>query len=178
MKEIKLAHGYTAIVDDDDFERIAHNAWHIRKRKRSDGSVASVYAIRNALSADGRRTSREMHRDVMCAKYGQQVDHINGNGLDNRKENLRFCTSQENARNRRPALRGSTPKGVSWHKRTKKWQAQIKIAGKTIYLGVYNSEHDASAAYIKAAKRHFLDFAWQDPLAGVGPSPIDECPFL
>lgn len=87
-----LAKGKEAIVDDEDFEKVNQYKWH------SDGR----YAIRYLDARVG--SSIRLHRFIMNARKGQQIDHINRNPLDNRKENLRFCTSSENNFNRTPKV--------------------------------------------------------------------------
>lgn len=101
-----------------------------------------------------------MHRLIMEAKQQQKVDHINGDGLDNRKENLRFATTSENAMNKCSTKnKSSSYKGVSWYKRYKKWQAQIKFKGKSIYIGIFDTEIEAAKAYDNKAKELFGEFA-------------------
>ena len=88
-----------------------------------------------------------------------EIDHINGNGLDYRKCNLRVCTHQQNLQNQRIQKGVSKFKGVCWHKASQKWMAKIKHNYKTIYLGVFNNEIDAAKSYNKKAKELFGEFA-------------------
>lgn len=88
------------------------------------------------------------------------VDHINGNGLDNRRSNLRLCTRSENARNsRKPSNNSSGYKGVSWHKRTKKWRADIRNENRQRSLGSFDNALDAAHAYDRAARVMHGEFA-------------------
>ena len=81
------------------------------------------------------------------------VDHIDHNGLNNQKYNLRIATHSQNCQNRRPCKNSSSKyRGVCWHKKNKKWTAHIKIDKKTIYLGIFESEEDAAMAYDAKAK--------------------------
>ncbi len=160
MKEIPLTRGYRAIVDDDDYERLSAKRWRASVMKpRADGSV-TVYAIGSTSLRDGKERTLFLHRVVLDAPKGKQVDHINGDGLDNRKENLRICTNAENNRNRRPYPYGDSKfKGVSWAKRDEKWRATIKMNGKRIHLGYFTREIDAANAYDAAAIERFGEFA-------------------
>ena len=105
-----------------------------------------------------------MHRLIMDPiPDGMQVDHVNHNGLDNRKKNLRICTSQQNTWNaQKPKLNresSSQYKGVSWYKRYNKWVARGTHDGKRITLGYYNCEKEAARAYDAAAKKYFGEYA-------------------
>lgn len=101
-----------------------------------------------------------MHRFIMDAPKGQQVDHINGNKLDNRKSNLRICSHSENLRNqRKPKDNKSGFKGVSWHKGAKRWCAEIRSNGKRHHLGYFDTAEDAAKAYDIAATLIHGDYA-------------------
>lgn len=107
-----------------------------------------------------------MHRLVVGAEAGDVVDHINGNGMDNRRENLRIATPQENARNRRP-MDGSF-KGVK--RAGKRWRAMIKVdGGKRLLIGDFDTAEKAAYAYNLAAVLHFGEFAWTND---VGPQDL------
>lgn len=100
------------------------------------------------------------HREVLNANKNQQIDHINGNRLDNRKENLRLCNNAENNRNKLKSKKGSSKyKGVCWHKASKKWKASITVNYKSIHLGYFSIEKDAAKAYNEAAINFFKEFA-------------------
>jgi len=101
-----------------------------------------------------------MHRFIVGCAEGLQVDHIDGNGLNNLRENLRICSNNQNQYNQRPRTNGSSRfKGVSWHKNEKVWQATIKFNGRQTWLGQFNSEERAAMAYNEAARRMFGEFA-------------------
>jgi hypothetical protein len=147
--EIELIGGKCAIVDASDYEWLSRWKWRVGKFQNTN------YAIRT-----GRCGQRYMHTLLLGAKSEELVDHINGNGLDNRRCNLRVCTIAENARNRKKSPnKTSKYKGVSWDKRDKKWRSQIKIDHKTTSLGYYQSEVDAAKAYDIRAKELFGKFA-------------------
>ena len=100
-----------------------------------------------------------LHRVLMDAAEGEIVDHIDGNGLNNRRDNLRICTVRQNAQNRRVLANTSKYKGVSWDARHKHWVAAIIVNGRRIKLGSFKSEAIAAHMYNRAATRHFGEFA-------------------
>ena len=102
-----------------------------------------------------------MHRVIMEPPNGVEIDHINRNEIDNRKENLRKASHRENLMNRRPN-RGSSSmfKGVTLYKKTLKWASKIALNGKFIFLGYHKNEEDAARAYDKKAKELFGEFAY------------------
>ena len=104
-----------------------------------------------------------MHREIMNTPTHLQIDHINGNTLDNRKENLRICTNQQNGFNKKNPLKNNKLgiKGVCWHKKIKKFMASIKINDKSIHLGYFNVLGDADSAYRIAELKYFGEFARQ-----------------
>lgn len=145
MREILLTQGKIALINDDDFALVSEHSWCFRKGyAKSKIGGDTVY----------------LHRFIMDAKRGTQVDHANGNGLDNQKENLRMCNTAENIHNSTtPKHNTSGFKGVSLCKVTKKYKAYIKISGKQVWLGYFNKPEDAADAYDEAAVKHFGKFA-------------------
>ena len=121
-----------------------------------DSSKRKIYNRKN-----GSERTVYMHRWIMNAPKGMVVDHINHNGLDNRKENLRFATNAENSRYARKTKNkfSSNYKGVHYIKKVKRWRAMITFEGKTIYVGQYKDEISAAKAYDRAAKKYFVEFA-------------------
>lgn len=155
MIEVQLTQGKIALVDDEDYILVSGISWQ-------PNYGPHTYYARGMLSRtlnNGKQKAISMHRLIMDAKPGQQVDHINGNGWDNRRENLRFATNRQNQGNQRIRKFSSSYKGVCLHKRTNRWYANIKLSGKTKYLGSYASEEAAAKAYNKAAKEFFGEFA-------------------
>lgn len=154
MKEIQLTQGQVALVDDQDFEFLNQWKWHLKK----DGD--RKYAVRNLPLLNGKQKRLSMHRLIMCMPDDVVIDHINGNGLDNRKCNLRICTNHDNLKNRRVSSNNTSGfKGVSWHKRDKIWQSRIKVNQKYIHLGCFKDPKEGAVAYNNAATKYFGEFA-------------------
>jgi hypothetical protein len=135
-KEIPLTRGYVAIVDDANWHELQQYKWHYQ----------NGYAGR---SEHGTRRYVMMHRVIMQAEPHQTIDHINGNGLDNRRANLRFATPQQNAFNSKKRPGSSRYKGVSQER--DKWLATIRAGEKQIKLGRFEVELHAALAYDKAS---------------------------
>ena len=152
-RQIPTSNGQVVIVDDEDYDwSMALAPWY---------ATPSGYAINTSGAAVREFGTRLMHRMLLDAKKGVPIDHINGNGLDNRRENLRFVTPAQNHMNRHIPKRGSTSKykGVYWGKKHKKWVARIGIDGKTFHLGNLDSEEDAALLYDAAARLLFREFS-------------------
>lgn len=153
MKEILLQKGIVALVDDGDYEYLNQFKWHsIRKKEYTR------YVIRH-LWRNGKRTTTTMHQDILNPPFGMVSDHINGNGLDNQRGNLRVCMASNNCMNRKPQNGSSSYKGVSLHTKGGKWAARIKTKGKIYNLGHFESEIEAAIVYNNAAKKMFGEFA-------------------
>ena len=156
--EIPLTQGKIALIDDDDYEEISKYKWFANKRGKT------YYAIRNSTYENGKRYLIYMHSIIAGTPKGMETDHMNGNGLDNRKENLRFCSPMENTYNR-PEMKRKTPKfskykGVYWRKSRNKWHVRIQANGKREYVGMYDDEIEAAKAYDAAAKKFHGEFAY------------------
>src|SRR3990167_9441496 len=149
-KKIKLTQGKSAIVDNEDYGKLASHKWYALKSGRG-----YLYAVRDTRKG-GKLKRFYMHREVINPKRGMFVDHSNHDGLDNRKGNLRICTNAENCRNQRASKSNATGlKGIHWHKRDMCWQAGIRTDGRNIYLGSFGGKKDAAYAYNVAAKKYF-----------------------
>lgn len=153
MKKIKLTKGLIALVDDNEFEKLNKHKWF--SQKKGDTFYARRYECKN-----GKIKRIYMHREILELKNKkEEVDHINKNGIDNRKENMRICTHQQNQWNTKKRTGISQFKGVHWHKKANKWQGQIRCNNKWYYLGLYNSETEAAHVYNKKAKELHGEFA-------------------
>lgn len=108
-----------------------------------------------------------MHRIIMGSPEDLCVDHINGNTLDNRRENLRIFTKMENCRNQKPKGATSKYKGVSIHASRGKWQVKIRSMHKTIFVGRFDDEREAALAYDKAAIQYYGEFAKTNAMLGL-----------
>lgn len=156
MKEIKLTQGRVALVDDEDFELVNSRPWFATKRSEKH----CWYAIANFYTDKGRR-SKAMHWFIMNPPPGFVVDHIDGNGLNNQRSNLRICPQARNVMNAcKHRASVSRFKGVTPdRKRQGWWRAQIQVDKKKLHLGYCPTEEDAATLYNFAAYEHFGEFA-------------------
>lgn len=150
---IPLSQGLFALVDGEDYQRLAKYKWYAQK----DGN--RFYACRNKKN-NGKSTKVTMHREIMRSLPFLFIDHVNGSGLDNRKQNLRLCTNRENSYNQKPREKGTSKyKGVSWKENKSKWCAQISVKSKKKHLGYFDNEINAAKAYDVAAQEYAGEFA-------------------
>jgi len=162
--EIKLSRGKTALIDEID-EDLTKLKWCTNQFGRETSKV--WYALRKGPERDGKQTSTLMHRVILerilgrKLEKGEQCDHINHDGLDNRRNNIRLATKQENNRNMSKSRSNKTSKykGVYWHADRNKWRARIVINEKSKSLGYFINEKEAAKAYNNAATELFGEFA-------------------
>lgn len=157
--EIPLTRGMFAIVDEIDFEDVSQHRWYAQRGKRT------FYAARDK-TIDGKKFHILMPRAILKVSDSRiLVDHRNGNGLDNRRSNLRTCTIAENNCNRQHLQRTNTSgvHGVFWDSGCNKWRASITANNKTVYIGIFNDKDAAKKARDAKALEFFGEFC---PIGG------------
>lgn len=150
-KKIQLTQGQFAIVDAENYEWLSKWTWYACFAN----NTKSYYARRNGQTKDGKQYTISMAREILGLKLSDmsQADHINHNTVDNRFVNLRIVTPQQNTFNRKNI------KGYSLRKGRQKYRARIRINGKLIHLGDFNSEQKAQKAYLQAkGKYHQISY--------------------
>jgi hypothetical protein len=158
MKEIELTRGLSTIVDDDVFEWASPHSWY------ADPQGNTYYAARGEQRPDGRHRTIKLHREIM-RRDGHDldqmvVDHINHNGLDNRRSNLRVITNAQNLANRRGPARTGTSGfvGVSRHRGTGRFYAHITVAGTQLHVGTFATAELAAKARDEYVRRNGLNY--------------------
>ena len=150
VRYIPLSQGKVAIVDVDDYPSLIRYKWCTARKPKTFYVSGKI---------NGRSTF--MHRFIMAPPKPMVVDHINHNGLDNRRSNLRICTTAQNARNCRPyAGKKVKYKGVSFNKSRKKFRVFIRYGEVSFNLGYFDDEVEAARAYDKKAKELFKEYAY------------------
>jgi hypothetical protein len=154
LTTLTLNHGYEAIVDDEDYPLLSLTKWKVS----FSADKKRVYAcVRKRI--DGKFHKILLHRVLMDCPKGLEVDHINRNTLDNRRSNLRICTSQQNSFN----VKGRSKwgyKGVCFHPHISKFEAQLKVGKQKYTNGCYEKVEDAARAHDELAKKHHGEFAF------------------
>ena len=144
MKEIQLSQKQLALVDDEDYLTLIAFKWCVQRTRHH------TYVVTGTA-----KTRKVMHRVIMNPPDGMFVDHVDGNGLNNQKSNLRLATRNQNGYNQKPHKGTSKYKGVSWVERDQVWVSKIRVNGKRIHVGSFKTEEDAAIAYdTKAVELH------------------------
>lgn len=142
MKKIPLTQGKFALVDDEDYERLMQ--WNWQYHPSSKGVARSLF----------------MHEAILGKKEGKEIDHIDGNPLNNCRANLRHCTHSQNMQHQlHQKGRSSKYRGVSWSPRGRRWQASIGHHRKLFWLGYFDTEKEAAEVYDVKATKLFGEFA-------------------
>lgn len=156
MKTIKLSQNKIALIDDEDFDRMNQYKWHAYEKKNCKGSW---YAMGNVKNHEGKWTTIMFHRFLMNIIDPKiEIDHADGNGLNNQKSNLRAVDHQHNSQNRRLGKNNTSGfKGVFFDKRCKNrpWRAVVTVNGKRLHLGNFSTPEDAYEVYKAKAKESF-----------------------
>lgn len=155
---LQLTKGFTGVIDATDSELATHK-W----RTWTNGT--NHYVVRT-VRVDGHNLVESLHRIVMARILdrpllrSEVVDHIDGNGLNNQRSNLRLASNSQNIANSRISKNNrSGYKGIYWLASHKKWRAEIRVRGQQIFLGMYDTPEEAHEAYKAAALDHFGEFA-------------------
>ena len=152
--QIPLKQGQFAIIDNEDFNLVKDYKWHLKKERYT------YYVRANIRLSSGKYKMIRLHRLILNLSNSEICDHINGNGLDNRKINIRIATHAQNNANRKKAQKKSSKyKGVCWNKERNLWQANIYLDQKTINLGCFANEEEAAKVYNSSAVKLFGAFA-------------------
>jgi hypothetical protein len=156
FRRIRMSGPRYAIVDPADYKRLKRYEWITKK------GINSFYVLRYVERGKGNKeTIVYLHQEILKVPKGMVIDHINHDGMDNRRANIRPATRSQNLCNsrRRLGTKSSKYKGVSWKKQTCKWAARIGIDKREIHLGCFKNEIDAAKAYDEAAKKYHGEFA-------------------
>lgn len=160
MKLIRSFQGPVIKVDDADFAWLSTYSWTVRTNR-----IGGQYAWTTLTDVNGKRVCRSMHRMLFDALLPKtQIDHVDHDGLNNQRTNLRACSNTENSRNCRRRSGRCLPKGVIYRRQCRKYQAQIYVGPRKYYLGTFSCPREAAHAYNKAAVRHFGEFAVLNPI--------------
>lgn len=160
MKKIPLTQGQFAIVDDEDYPELIKHKWTAQKSPTTFYARRVIRIKKADLSGDSETICISMARQIMNPPDGFIVDHIDHNGLNCRKKNLRNCTKAQNSQNQKKRTGCSSKyKGVNFVKKANRYYTHIGMNGKYKHLGSYENETDAAKAYDIAARQLFGEFA-------------------
>lgn len=151
MRRIELTKGLSTLIADEDYKEVSKYSWYAHKGRHT------FYAARRGAG----KVFIYLHRFLLSAQPNELVDHVNGDGLDNRRQNLRTCSMSQNSGNQHRLRTDNTSgyRGVHQDKRDGSWIAQIRGGGKVRHLGTFKNAKDAAKAYNEAALRQYGEFA-------------------
>jgi len=159
MKEIQLTQGKIALVDDADFEQVNRYKWYAKR------SPKRVYVSRNLPLSGRKRTTQYLHQFLLNPPENSEIDHLDHDGLNNQRSNLRVCSTAENRRNVPVRINNKSGfKGIRWRKDLQLWHARICYNRKRIHLGYFPDPVSAAMAYNTAAKDLHGEFACLNPI--------------
>jgi len=159
MKEIQLSKGQVALVDDEDFDRVSQHSWYALFVKTY--ANGGQYVARSGTRIDGKLRQFLLHRFILNAPDGTNVDHIDRNPLNCKRNNLRLATRNQNCWNTAKRSNNTTGfKGVSVFRKLNKYRAVISCNKQSISLGLFHTSEEAAKAYDKKAKELFGEFAY------------------
>lgn len=166
IKEIPLTQGFVTIVDEDIYAVLSTVKWYAKY----NASGNSYYPACNTFNEHRNRITLRMHTVIIPnIPKGYEIDHINGNTLDNRRINLRVCSLRENRQNRTVSRNKKNKyKGVSWNEKLKKWITRVQKK----HIGCFNTEEQAANAYNIEAIKQFGEFARLNVIEELGPAVI------
>lgn len=177
--QIPLGRGLFCQIDRSDFALVSQYKWH--PSGTSSRARGPVYAVTTLPRVPGLKHQPHiiMHRLICDAPENMEVDHINGDGLDNRRANLRVCSGADNVKNVPGVPKTSKYKGVSWWARHRKWRAGISVNYRYHFLGAFDDEIQAAYAYDEAAICYHGEFAWLNfPERQISMSALNQEAFL
>lgn len=152
MKKIKLTQNKVTLVSNCDFQSLNIHKWSANK-------IGNTFYVVRSDRSSGKVKTILMHRVILGAAKEMEVDHLDGDGLNNQRENLRCCTHSQNLKNRKKHKNNiSGFKGVSFYTRTKQWVAFIGVDNKNIGLGYFKTKEEAYEAYCKACIKYHKEF--------------------
>ncbi len=150
---VSLTRGREAVIDAEDASLVAGRNWYVMEQSHS------AYAARREVGCDGKWRTVYMHREIMGVTTSPTIDHRDGDGLNNRRKNLRAATASENQRNQRLSSANTSGfKGVSWDRSKSRWRANIKVNGKLRFLGSFRDIESAVVAYASASAAMHKEF--------------------
>lgn len=141
---LELTQGKETVIDRNDLPKVMGYRWHAKRHRMTYYAATDIYR-------DGKKTTIDMQTLLVQAIAGRQVDHRDGNGLNNKQYNLRSVTPRQNCQNLHIRKTSRFP-GIYWNKLCEKWQAYVTVNRRAIYLGLFAAEKTAAEAYRSACK--------------------------